>query len=258
MWLLYGYLQQGRRSDARRVLAGCRVVATSESGLELRAPEHDPLDPDNIPAGSYIQMWSRYLIDTGDFDDPMARDDFPLGSLSGARFTRAFVRALAAAAAHDSSRLGEAAAEASDARRGLEAAAGRREDADRYLRRADVLEQEIEALVRRDRGQLQDGIDLLKQAATREAAMPVEFGPPFVDKPASELLGDLLLAADRPGDAAAAYEAALTRSPRRTASLLGLARAAAQTGSPRAASAYAELRTIWHRAERMPADVAPR
>ena len=52
MWLMYGYLQQDRPSDARRILDACRAQATGVNGLVLRAPEEDPLDPDNIPAGS--------------------------------------------------------------------------------------------------------------------------------------------------------------------------------------------------------------
>ena len=53
--------------------------------------------------------------------------------------------------------------------------------------------------------------------------MPMEFGPPFVDKPARELLGDVLLRIDRPREAAAAYEAALRRTPGRAAALRGRA-----------------------------------
>jgi hypothetical protein len=45
--------------------------------------------------------------------------------------------------------------------------------------------------------------------------MPAEFGPPFVDKPARELLGDVLQQIGRPREAAAAYEAALRRTPGR-------------------------------------------
>jgi tetratricopeptide (TPR) repeat protein len=258
MWLLYGYLQQGRPGAARRILEACRGAATGDTGLELRSPEQDPLDPDNIPAGSYIQMWSRYLIDTGEFGDPLAREDIQLGALAGARVTRAFVRALAAAAANDASGLDAASAEMRDARQALDTTAAARPGADRVLARADVLGQELEALVLRNRGRLPDAIDLLRRAASGETAMPIEFGPPFVDKPAFELLGDMLLAADRTEDAISAYEAALVRSPKRTASLLGLARAAAKAGSPKAAAAFADLRQIWHGAEAVPDDVKGR
>jgi hypothetical protein len=80
------------------------VSATGANGLALRAPEQDPLDPDNIPAASYIQMWSRYLVDTGDWNGDLASEDIPLGSLAGAKLTRAFVRALRAANGSDPQR----------------------------------------------------------------------------------------------------------------------------------------------------------
>ena len=41
----------------------------------------------------------------------------------------------------------------------------------------------------------------LRAAAAAEAAMPVEFGLPFVDKPADELLGDALLALGQKAEA---------------------------------------------------------
>jgi len=54
--------------------------------------------------------------------------------------------------------------------------------------------------------------------------MPVEFGPPFIDKPAGELLGDVLLALGQKAEAKMAYESALERAPNRTASVTGLTR----------------------------------
>ena len=148
MWLMYGYLQQGRRDAARRLLEGCRASATAAGGLTVRAPEQDPLDPDNIPAGSYIQMWSRYIIDTEGWSDPLVREELPLGDLAGAKLTRAFVRALAAAQRADAAALKGARADVHEARKGLDAfLAARPAGRDRYRARAAVLEREVEALV---------------------------------------------------------------------------------------------------------------
>jgi cytochrome c-type biogenesis protein CcmH/NrfG len=58
--------------------------------------------------------------------------------------------------------------------------------------------------------------------------MPFEFGPPVVEKPTYELLGDELLAAGRAAEAVTAYRTALERTPGRTASVEGLARAKAR------------------------------
>jgi tetratricopeptide (TPR) repeat protein len=226
MWLMYGYLQQGRPDAAQRVLDGCRAAATGANGLALRSAEQDPLDPDNIPAGSYIQMWSRYVIDTEAWSSPLAREDLPLGDLTNAKLTKAFVHALAAARRSDAATLKDALARVKAERQALEEAlARRREGSDRYRARAAVLERELEALVLLADGRNDEAIAALRDAAANEQATPIEFGPPFVDKPAQELLGDVLLAMGRAADAAAAYQSALERAPNRAASVRGLARA---------------------------------
>ena len=89
---------------------------------------------------------------------------------------------------------------------------------------AAVLEREIEALVLLAGNRKDEAVASLREAAAEEAARPVEFGPPLVDKPAHELLADVLLALGRRVEAASAYESALKRAPNRTASVKGLAR----------------------------------
>jgi len=260
MWLMYGYLQQGRVSAARRILDGCRAIATSARGTALRAPEQDPLDPDNIPAGSYIQMWSRFVLDTDGWRSEVLAEDIPLGSLAGARFTRAFVRAIAAARRNDVEALRESARQVSSARDELERVlAERRESAEQHRRRADVLAKEIAALSQLAAGNSEGAIATLREAAAAEGQMAVEFGPPFVDKPAAELLGEILAAAGRNADAVAAFRTALKSAPNRTVALLGLARSAARNGE-RAESddAYARLAAIWRNAEQRPADLPQR
>jgi len=225
-WLEYGYLQQGRHADARRILDACRAAATGVNGLSARSPEEDLLDPDNTPAGSYIQMWSRYLIDSGDWDNSIAREDIPLGDLAGARLTRSYVRALTAAERGDTVALRgelaavEAAAAALPARLSNPTAG-----ADRYRRRGEVIALEIRGLLALAEQRVMPAMEVLAKAADLERAMPIEFGPPFVDKPAAELLGDVLAGLGRSADAAAAYATALQRTPQRVAAIRGLERA---------------------------------
>jgi tetratricopeptide (TPR) repeat protein len=225
-WLEYGYLQQGRQADARRILDGCRAAATGANGLAARSPEEDLLDPDNTPAGSYIQMWSRYLIDTGDWDNPIAREDIPLGELAGARLTRSYVRALRAAERRDPPGLrGELIGLEAERQALLAALSNRREGAEQYRRRAEVIALEIRGLLALAEQGASRAVEILTQAADAEHAMPIEFGPPFVDKPAYELLGDVLARLGRSTEAAAAYAAALQRTPQRVAPVRGLERA---------------------------------
>ena len=87
---------------------------------------------------------------------------------------------------------------------------------------------QIDALETIAEGKTAEGIALLRKAADAESAMPLEFGPPPIQKPTNELLGDQLLAAGRNAEAEQAYRAALARAPGRTLSLQGLLRA--QTG----------------------------
>lgn len=76
------------------------------------------------------------------------------------------------------------------------------------------------------------------------------FGPPAPTKPATELYGEMLLAAGRPAEALEAFESSLWIFSRRPASVLGAARAAEAAGRPELARTYAEeLRELWSDAD---------
>ena len=93
------------------------------------------------------------------------------------------------------------------------------------LKRAQVFELEIGATLARVEGRTDEAIELARQAVELEESIPLMFGPPFVDLPSHELLGELLLAAGRPSEAYDAYAAALARTPGRVSVLEGLAAA---------------------------------
>jgi tetratricopeptide (TPR) repeat protein len=115
---------------------------------------------------------------------------------------------------------------------------------------ATVLDQELRAATSAADGKGDEAVATLRDAATREEAIPAAFGPPDVVKPAPELLGELLLAQGKPAEAQQAFTRALALAPRRSLSLLGLARAAAAAGDTVVAEqAYADLRGIWRRAD---------
>ncbi len=78
-----------------------------------------------------------------------------------------------------------------------------------------------------------------------EAADPFASGPSF-DPPPEQWLGELELAAGKPKEALAAFDAALLRHPRLSRSLLGAARAAKAANEPEIARArYGELAKLW-------------
>ena len=87
---------------------------------------------------------------------------------------------------------------------------------------AHVLERQLSALIQLSDGDTDSGIATLKEAAEIEDKLPYEFGPPFIDKPSYELLGEALLSANQRNAARTAFQKALTRTPGRGAALRGL------------------------------------
>jgi tetratricopeptide (TPR) repeat protein len=185
-WLAYGYLQQGRVRDAARLVEECRADVERRRGA----------------AGSLERMRAMYVVDTLDWQGPMAAAE--------ALFQR------------------ESASSGTD----------------------EVVERMRHALVLFDRQQAEAALAELRRAADLEERLPFEFGPPATYKPPRELEGELLSRLDRPADAARAFRHALRRTPERSATLLGLARASAKAGDAATAVAtYRQLKAIWHRAD---------
>jgi hypothetical protein len=105
---------------------------------------------------------------------------------------------------------------------------------------------EITAAASAAQGNLDAAITTMQNAVALEETMPPPQGPPLVMKPAHELLGEILLQAQRPADAAQQFATALYRHPNRARALLGAARAAAQRGArAQAVDAYTQLLQQW-------------
>jgi predicted Zn-dependent protease len=82
------------------------------------------------------------------------------------------------------------------------------------------------------------------QAIVEAGAPPQGAASPV--KPVHELYGEILLDLDRPADAIEKFETSLLRMPDRPRSLLGLARAYAETGDrDMAAEVYEKLTDVW-------------
>ena len=86
--------------------------------------------------------------------------------------------------------------------------------------------QQLEAVLLFAEGRREEALVLARQAAVVEDSLPFEFGPPVPVKPVNEQVGEMLMDLRRPKEAMEAFELSLKRTPRRTLSLLGLARAA--------------------------------
>src|SRR5918994_2007147 len=99
------------------------------------------------------------------------------------------------------------------------------------MRLPKIMQQQLDGLLLLKQGRANEGIALLSEAAAGERASPMEFGPPSLDKPANELLGEVLLEQGRAKEACAAFEAAQVLAPGRGHSLIGLSKCARQLGN---------------------------
>ena len=250
-WLMYAYLQQGRYNDAEKLLALMKkVMSESTYDNKLRPGYYE---------NNYANMAAAFIVETERWN--LAAELFPeskpatTSDQSGAhgahgnscaaptmRMSYAnqtlpfFIRGLAAAMSGSEIQLSEMEALRSKAERGKLA--------------IEINESEIAALnasIKKDHAK---AIELMKKATALEEEMRPPSGPPALIKPTHELFGEILLRAGRPADAAEMFKVALQRQPNRARSLLGAARAAAQTGNQSAAlTAYAALIEQWKQAD---------
>ena len=230
-WLMYVYLQQGRYNDAEKLLNLMKkVMSESKYDNKLR-PGYYENNYANM-AATFVVETERWNLATDLFPDSKPTSDEP--SMDGAhgatmRMPYAshtlplFTRGLAAAMMASEIQLS-----------GLEG----------------IHETEIAAVNASMKKDHAKAIELMKKATALEEAMRPPSGPPSLIKPTHELFGEILLRAGKPAEAAEMFKVALQRQPNRARSLLGAARAAAQTGNQsEALTAYAALIEQWKQAD---------
>jgi tetratricopeptide (TPR) repeat protein len=114
----------------------------------------------------------------------------------------------------------------------------------------EIMKKQLKALILHKEGQSDQAVELLREAAAMEDEMALRFGPPMPSKPTHEMMGEVLLDLDRAQEALGEFEKSLDRAPRRTLSVLGLARAAFRGGDGKiGVKALSTLREIWYRAD---------
>jgi len=246
-WLHYEYLQQGRFSDARRLmepvtraLAGAnpRAAAGSVAGAGAREHAHSAInrgfDADAL-RNELASMRARAVIESGDWASMRGQGDF--GNID-----ELFALGMS------SVKLGEP-ARAVAAIEHLEKAAKSIPDPSARAV-SDIMADEIMGLVDIALGDRPAGLAALARAADAEAKHPRPIARPYPIKPAAELYGEALLAAGEPAKAVEQFRRALARTPRRAAGLLGLVRAAQKAGmTTEAARAAKDLLDVWQRAD---------
>lgn len=249
-WLDYGYVAQGRIVLATRLLAHCQAQATAQS--DRTRPED--IDPDNSLLFSAISIWSHWLIDTEQWSGAQAQWQPAIGAAPGPRITWRFAHGFAAAGRHDMETARTDLAALQVARADAIALARMAHDTSpetiQDLKRAQALDIELQGAIALNDGKQDAAITLLRRATAVVDSMPYAFGPPYVDKPSHELLGEALLQAGRGNDAIAEFRRALKETPLRPNALRGLARAQESAGlTAESHATWRSLAEVWHGAD---------
>jgi len=263
-WLMYVYLQQGRYAKAEELLAQMKkTMSESAYDNKLRPGYYE---------NNYANMASAFVVETERWEmapklflassvaekaaaEPVAaavgshggHGGAPAASNDGPMVVRAsnrnqtlplFTRGMANA-------VGGGAVEESLA--GLKAIPRTNGPANAMV---EIRELEIAATVASMKQDHAKAMELMMRATVLEEAMGPPSGPPGIIKPSHELYGEILLRAGKAEAAAEMFRVALLRQPNRARSLLGAARAAAQSGNQAAArSFYTKLLDQWQQAD---------
>ncbi len=226
-WLQYARLQQGRTTDAEDLLKFL----------------HERLDKSPSPRerAYYGAMFARYIIDTEDWN--AATKWAVAASIEIPTTHYYFAQAFAAIKLGQLEGVQQIIDQVRPSGQGNPEIVLNKPE-------IEVLHLELEALMALANGNGDTAVTLLRQAVAMELKMPFKYGPPRLIKPTGELLGDVLLELGQTREAVQAYQDQLSRTPQRTHSLLGLARAASAHGDESTSGeAYHRLFEIWHDAE---------
>jgi tetratricopeptide (TPR) repeat protein len=250
-WLTYVYCQQGRYSKAEELVSRLRQTA-KEHGAESVRYYDDVIAAFIVESGRWdlaAKLFNQQpSAEAGDHASHGSHGAAPskpaTTTLTGTRrgvSAPLFVRALAAAntgATEAEKLLGEM-------------RASRQSDANAYNAKIqEIRELEIAALISASKKNFDEAISAMKKATTLEEEMSPPSGPPTLIKPSHELFGEILLRAGKPKEAGRQFAVALNRQPNRARSLVGAARAAAQSGDKaRATELYTSFLRIWQQAD---------
>lgn len=210
---MYAYLQLGDEEKARETLEEVRAIEGMQphlaSGYGIAAPQ----------ARYYLeqQKWETAAELEPRTPDALAWEEYP-----AAEAIFYYARGLGAARSGD---LNQAEAER-DRINGFVRTL-RSEGDDYWATMTEPLGKAVEAWVRYERGDTEEALALMSEAADLEESMDKHPITPGEVLPVRELYGELLLREGRREEAVAAFEASLERTPNRRNALNGIERAAA-------------------------------
>jgi tetratricopeptide (TPR) repeat protein len=230
-YMEYAYLQMGQDRDAKRVV---------DDLLTFRRA-----NVPNLPmAYAIAAMPARYAVERRNWSEaagltppPMP---FPWERFPWAEAMISFTRALGAAHTGDT-----AGAEAEIAKlQSLKQKLDQAKD-DYWAKQVEVQRLAASGILAHAKGNDKEAIELARAAADLDASMDKHPATPAEVVPARELLADLLLEVNEPAAALKEYEQTVSAERNRFRSILGIARAAKQTGdTAKAREAYGKLVTL--------------
>jgi tetratricopeptide (TPR) repeat protein len=215
-WLAYAYLQEGRQDQA------AELVKIVEQDVAAKPTQG------NRP--TLASLRATWLIETG---GAPGVDGWPEVDSAGIASTGAFVaqdfcRGLMAARA---GKLDLAAANLARLRARTDAARERIAGvvANRYdtvtpeeIEYDEIMAVALDGAIQFARGEHDAGLAAVREAIATADTIAFAYGPPWSVKPLDELLGDLLMQADKPAEAVPAYDKALSLHPNRRLAREGL------------------------------------
>lgn len=244
-WLMYGLLQQGKHAEARQIMMDMKKYT-------------DELPSKN--ARDYlVGMKANYLIETGDWDSPIAGYDCKLEDLNiSTRSAWHFIEGMKAWRAEDAGTLAsiidgmererkDAAKLVSEKGVAMCAAGGANSYAPNQLDidQARVMTLQLRGLLAQLEGDAAEAEKWLRSATELQTGISYSYGPPPIAKPSWELYGDWLLEQGRAKEALAQFETGLEKGPRRVLALKGKLKAVKTLGNEKTAREIEEtLREI--------------
>ncbi len=224
-WGQYGDLQLGDYAKARLWIERLESMA-----LEGRFLEGGPQGaPGQARASTTIPLLkARYVVETEEWDVQPITEASTMHEL--------LATGISAARTRDQATVAQAEA-------ALRAMAERGPNGNRS---ANIMAKQVGALLHAGMGHGSVATDLMDEAEAIVEAGADPRGAASPVKPVHELYGEILLDLERPADAIEKFETSLQRMPNRPRSLLGLARAYAETDNRKmAVEAYEKLIEVW-------------
>ena len=217
-WENYAYIQQGRLDESANFLQFCAAR------IKDRAPDTNALEHLEL-------MRAQYILGSERWNDAAVSMPAPPAQFSNALITYHYASAIASVKRNDLAQAEEHRAALIAAHQNLKNSLVKENHPNlSYEQRAAVMEQQVAAVLLLANGKQDAALATLTKARDLEAQIPYEFGPPFVEKPSTELLAEAQLAHHRAGDAVTNLRDQLTRTPGRLQTLRDLRTAAQSIG----------------------------